>query len=81
LTTIADASARHTGPSPDAATESPKMPAKSEIQCSHCRERVFLSAEIAPLGSEPGHSLYECWGCGHVTVQDVERTVENKEDE
>jgi hypothetical protein len=47
-----------------------------EIQCPRCGRRVRMSAEIAPLGSEPGHRIFHCAGCGKMTIQDVVRTAE-----
>jgi DNA-directed RNA polymerase subunit RPC12/RpoP len=60
----------------DAAKPKVEMSTTLEIQCPRCDRRVRLTAEIAPLGSEPGHRVYHCVDCGKMTIQDVARSVE-----
>jgi hypothetical protein len=44
----------------DAVKPKIEMPTTLEIRCPRCGRHVRLSAEIAPLGSEPGHRIYHC---------------------
>src|SRR5688572_19854516 len=38
----------------------PSMPTHNDVPCEHCGAQAALSAEISPLGSEPGQRVYQC---------------------
>jgi hypothetical protein len=35
--------------------------------CDHCAGPTTFAAELAPLGSEPGHRIHFCAACKHYT--------------
>lgn len=39
------------------------MPITEFVPCEHCGTQAVFSTELSPLGSEPGHRIYQCPGC------------------
>jgi hypothetical protein len=39
------------------------MPTSNAVPCEHCGAQAAFSTEISPLGSEPGHRVYQCPDC------------------
>jgi hypothetical protein len=45
----------------------PSMEASNAVPCESCSAPADLAVEMAPLGSEPGHRIYQCSFCKRFT--------------